>query len=304
MLFPLQSRKLRAAGAHPNCMIAVTGITGKVGGEAARQLLAQNHPVRAVLRDPAKASPWSDLGCEVAVADLDDAHALAQAFTGAEAVFLMVPPRFDPQPGFPDAHETASTFATALRASKPGRVVYLSTVGAQSTRENLLTQHTIIEQALRELTIPVTFLRPGWFMDNIAWDVAPARDTGVIPSFLQPLDRAIPMVATADIGRVAAELLTEPSIGHRFVELEGPRRISPNDIAATFSRLLNKPVRMEAVSRSSWESLFTSQGMQNPTPRVQMLDGFNEGWIAFEDPAQVVKGRVNLEAAIMQLLAA
>lgn len=285
-------------------MIAVTGITGKVGGEAARQLLAQNRPVRAMLRDPAKASPWSALGCEVAVADIDDANALAQAFTGAEAVFLMVPPRFDPQPGFPEAHTTAVTLATALRASNPGRVVYLSTIGAQSPRENLLTQHTIVEQALRELTIPVTFLRPAWFMDNIAWDVAPARDTGVVPSFLQPLDRAIPMVATADIGRVAAELLTQSATGHRLVELEGPRRISPNDIAATFSALLNKTVRMEAVPRSSWESIFTSQGMQNPAPRLRMLDGFNEGWIDFEDPAQVTNGRVDLEAAIKQLLPA
>src|ERR1700722_1398812 len=103
-------------------MIAITGITGKVGGEAARQLLAQNHSVRAVLRDPAKASPWTALGCEAAVADIDDAHALAQAFTGAEAVFLLVPPLFDPRPGFPDAHATAATFATALRASNPGRV--------------------------------------------------------------------------------------------------------------------------------------------------------------------------------------
>jgi NAD(P)H dehydrogenase (quinone) len=285
-------------------MIAVTGITGKVGGEAARQLLAQNRPVRAVLRDPAKAAPWSALGCEVAVADIADAHALGQAFTGAEAVFLMIPPRFDPQPGFPEAHATAATLATALHASKPGRVVYLSTIGAQSTRENLLTQHTIIEQALRELAIPISFLRPAWFMDNIAWDLAPARDTGVVPSFLQPLDRSISMVATADIGRLAAELLIQSSSGHRLVELEGPRRVSPNDIAATFSTLLNKPVRMEAVPRASWESLFTSQGMQNPAPRLQMLDGFNEGWIDFKDPAQVVKGSVDLETAIKQLLAA
>jgi NAD(P)H dehydrogenase (quinone) len=284
-------------------MIAVTGITGKVGGEAARQLLRQNQPVRAVLRDPAKGSSWSALGCEVAVADIADAHALAQAFTGTEAVFLMVPPRFDPQPGFPDAHETAATFV-AVRASKPGRVVYLSTVGAQSTRENLLTQHTIIEQALRELTIPTTFLRPAWFMDNIAWDVAPARDTGVVPSFLQPLDRSISMVATADIGRVAAELLVQSSNGHRVVELEGPRRVSPNDIAASLSTLLDKPVRMETVPRSDWESLFTAQGMQNPAPRLQMLDGFNEGWIDFEDHTGVVKGSVDLETAIKQLLEA
>jgi NAD(P)H dehydrogenase (quinone) len=87
--------------------------------------------------------------------------------------------------------------------------VYLSTIGAQASRSNLLSQHTIIEQELRKLALPITFLRPGWFMENSAWDVAPAKN-GVIPCFLQPLDRPAPMVATSDVGRVAAELFQEP----------------------------------------------------------------------------------------------
>jgi NAD(P)H dehydrogenase (quinone) len=146
----------------------------------------------------------------------------------------------------------------------------------------LLSQHTIIEQALRELRVPVTFLRPAWFMENSAWDVAPAAKNGVIPSFLQPLDKPVPMVATADIGRVAAELLQETWSGHRIVELEGPQRVTPKEIAATFATLLGRPVTVEAVPRETWELLFKSQGMKNPNPRIQMLDGFNQGWIEFE----------------------
>ena len=69
--------------------------------------------------------------------------------------------------------------------------------------------------------MPMVFLRPGWFLENCKWDVAPARENGVIPSFLQPLDKPVPMVATADIGRVAAELLQEARTGRRVVELEG-----------------------------------------------------------------------------------
>ena len=56
---------------------------------------------------------------------------------------------------------------------------------------NLLTQHSIIEKAIGELPMPVTFLRPAWFMENCGWDVAPARETGVVPSFLQPLDKPV-----------------------------------------------------------------------------------------------------------------
>ncbi len=95
---------------------------------------------------------------------------------------------------------------------------------------------------LGELPLPITFLRPAWFMENAAWDVAPARDTGVIHSFLQPLERRIPMVATADIGRVAARLLREKTVGRRVVELEGPQAVSPDDVAVTLGRLLGRSV--------------------------------------------------------------
>jgi uncharacterized protein YbjT (DUF2867 family) len=80
-----------------------------------------------------------------------------------------------------------------------------------------------MEQALSELPMPITFLRPGWFMENAEWDVASARDKGIIASFLQPLDKAVPMVATADIGQVASELLQQNWTGKRVVELEGPK---------------------------------------------------------------------------------
>ena len=266
-------------------MFAITGVTGNVGGEVARNLLAAGRPVRAVMRDLRKGEAWAKRGCDLAGADINDAAALTAAFEGSEGVFVMVPPNFDPSPDFCEARTIAATLSSALDAARPGRVVYLSTIGAQATQSNLLSQHTIIERALQKLLLPITFLRPGWFMENSAWDVAPAKN-GVISSFLQPLDKPVPMVATADIGRSAAELLQETSqekrSGHRVVELEGPQRVTPNKIASTFAHLLGRPVTVEAVPRETWESMFKSQGMRNPTPRIQMLDGFNEGWIEFE----------------------
>ena len=140
-------------------------------------------------------------------------------------------------------------------------------------------------------------------MENSRWDVAAARENGVIPSFLQPLDKPVPMVAAADIGRVAAEVLQEIWNGRRVVELEGPRRVTPDEVAATFAELLGRPVRMDAVPRETWEPLFRSQGMKYPTPRVRMLDGFNEGWIEFESAeAGSRKGRVALEAVLQTLI--
>jgi uncharacterized protein YbjT (DUF2867 family) len=284
-------------------MIAVTGITGNVGSAVGQNLLSAKQPVRAVLRDARKAQPWAESGCEIAIADIGDASTLTAAFAGAQAVFVLIPPVFDPSPGFPEARATAATLKSAIEAAAPGRVVYLSTIGAQATQTNLLMQHTLVENALRELSLPITFLRPGWFMENCSWDVAPARERGVIPSFLQPLDKPVPMVATADIGQVAAELLQETWNGHRVVELEGPKRVTPNEVAATFSDLLGRPVSVELVPRGTWESLFRSQGMKNPEPRIRMLDGFNEGWIDFEGgEAGTRKGSVALKTVLKTLI--
>ena len=284
-------------------MFAITGITGNVGGEVARNLLAAKQPVRGVARDVGKCKTWAQQGCEIVGADINDAAALTSAFKGAEGVFVLVPPNFDPSPDFREARAIAATLRKALDTARPGKVVYLSTIGAQAAQPNLLTQHTIIERVLGDSPLPITFLRAAWFMENSSWDVAPATNSGVIPSFLQPLDKPVPMIATADIGRVAAALLQESWSGHRVVELEGPHRVTPNEIAATFSRLLGHPVKMDVVPRDTWESLFLSQGMKNPTPRIRMLDGFNEGWIEFASgEAGSQKGKVALETVLRSLV--
>jgi uncharacterized protein YbjT (DUF2867 family) len=285
-------------------MYAITGITGQVGGEVARALLASGQPVRAVVRDAARAASWAAQGCELVTARMEDEASLCEAFGGAKGVFILPPSEFDPAPGFPEARTVIDAVSAAIRKARPEKVVCLSTIGAQAHESNLLTQRTLMEQALSALSLPMTFLRPGWFMENAAWDVASARDDGVIASYLQPLDQAVPMVATVDVGRLAAALLQQTWRGTRVVELEGPRRVSPNDIAAAFGRVLGKAVRVEAVNREQWEALFRSQGMQHPQPRMRMLDGFNEGWICFEQPAdEIVRGSVELDSVIEALVA-
>jgi uncharacterized protein YbjT (DUF2867 family) len=279
-------------------MYVITGITGKVGGVVARTLLSEGQTVRAVLRDPAKAAAWQALGCEVAIAHMEDAQALTEAFKGAAGVFILPPSEFDPAPGFAEARAVIDAVTQAITAAQPQKVVCISTIGAQATQSNLLTQRTLMEEALRALPVPVTFLRPGWFMENAAFDLASVLEHGVVHSFLQPLDKTVPMIATDDVGRCAANLLQQQWQGERVIELEG-QQVSPNDIARTFAEILGKPVRVEAVPRDGWEALFRSQGAQNPLPRARMIDGFNEGWICFEgDEVQRARGEIRLETVL------
>ena len=282
-------------------MYAVTGITGKVGSAVAGALLDAGLPVRAVVRDEEKGKPWAAKGCAIAVASVGDADALTKAFSGTNGVFLMTPPDFDPEPGFPKTRANAVAFEAAIEAARPAKVVFLSTVGAQVSEPNLLNNSKITEEMLRTVSVPVAFLRAAWFMENAAWDVEAAR-SGVIPSFLQPLDHAIPMVATADIGRTAAELLRDRWSGVRLVELEGPRRYSARDIGAAFAAALGRDVRMDPVPPDTWEALFRSQGMKQPMPRIRMVDGFNEGWIDFEGGGEHRRGAIALDAVIAGLV--
>lgn len=286
-------------------MYAITGITGKVGGALARSLLAEKLPVRAVLRDEAKAAEWRARGCDIAVAEMNDATSLAAAFKDAEGVFILPPSEFDPEPGFPEARRVIDAVTQALAEARPAKIVCLSTIGADAPHENLLTQRTLLEESVGALGLPVTFLRPGWFMENAQWDIPAARDEGVLRSFLQPADKPFPMIATQDVGHTAAVLLREDWSGTRIVELEGPARVSPNDIARAFATALERTVSVEIVPRETWEGIFRAQGTRNPQPRIRMIDGFNEGWIDFADQGRAArKGSVTIESVIAEMVTA
>jgi NAD(P)H dehydrogenase (quinone) len=283
-------------------MFAITAITGKVGGVVAKTLLSCRRDVRAVVREEAKGAGWKARGCEVAVADLSDADALARALTGTEGAFILLPPVFDPAPDSGDVKARIAAMRQAIATARPPKVVALSTIGADANEPNLLNSLRFLEQALGDIGVPVTFLRAGWFMENAEWDVPSARERGIVTSCLQPLDRPIAMVSIHDVGRVAADLLGEDWTGARVVELEAGARTTPNAIAAAFAKALGKPVHAEIAPRSEWERTFRAQGMKNPTPRMRMIDGFNEGWIDFKGHvADARKGQVTIEEAIAAL---
>ncbi|PDT50095.1 NmrA family transcriptional regulator [Sinorhizobium americanum] len=285
-------------------MFAVTGITGQVGGAVAEHLLATGQPVRAIVRNGERGERWRERGCEIAIVpDASDASALAEAINGTRGVFLMNPPNYDPEPNFPDTRRVAAAFVEALGQSRPDRAVFLSTVGAQVERFNLLNNGRIIERALRECAVPTALLRPAWFLENAAWDVPAARQ-GRIESYLQPLDHSIDMVAVDDIGRVTVELLGETWDGLRIVELRGPAKVSGRDIADAFGRALGRTIEASIVPRDSWEVRFRSQGMKHPEGRIAMLDGFNQDWIVFQgDGAEQRTGSTSLDDVVGALVA-
>lgn len=264
-------------------MYAITAVTGKVGGTVARALIGAGHKVRAVVRDRAKGAEWEKRGAEVAVATFDDADAMARAFEGTEGVFVMASPNFAPERGFPGARADAAAQAAAIGRAQPGKVVMLSSIGGyRDSGLGLITQVRFLEEALASLTMPTAILRPAWFMENTLWDIAPARAKGEMSSYLAPLDKPYPMIATADIGAIAAKTLAETWTGRRVIEIEGPKRYTQIEIAAMIGKAIGRSVAAAPVPRSEWEDRFKAQGAAWPDPRIEMIESFNSGWIDFE----------------------
>ena len=278
-------------------MYAVMGVTGQVGGATARELLSQGKGVRAVVRDAAKGEEWSRREAEVVIADSHDADALREAFTGVEGAYVMLPPYFTPSADFSEARSVAAALREAIEATTPPKIVCLSSVGSQhASGLGIIGQLHLLEQELSKLSVPIAFIRAAWFLENTLWDIPPAREDGKISSYLQPLDRAIPMIATADIGKAIAATLQESWHGRRIIELEGPRAYAPNDLAATLSSLLGRRVEAAAVPRDQWSANFESGVPGAAALRVEMLDGFNKGWIVFEGgEAEHMRGETQLE---------
>jgi uncharacterized protein YbjT (DUF2867 family) len=266
-------------------MFLIAGITGKVGGAAAQQLLAEGRSVRALVRDPQKAAEWSAQGVEIRQGDFNDAAAVAAALHGVEGAFLMIPPVLAPAPGFPEAKAVIASFGNALRQAPPPRLAALSSIGSQ--RESglgLITATHLLEEALDDLPLPTVFIRAGGFLENYTFGLKAAAMSGWLDSFHAPTDRRAPMIATADIGAEVARRLIGGWSGKRIVELGS--RTSPDDLARAMSEALGRPVQARAIPREKWAVALEAMGMAPGATGAyeEMCDGINSGWIDFGQP--------------------
>jgi uncharacterized protein YbjT (DUF2867 family) len=285
---------------------AITGITGHTGKVAAEALIAAGHEVRAVVRDAAKGEAWAAKGAEVAIADVLDADGLARAISGVDGVYLLLPPRL--APGF-RAYQTEAgrSIAAAVRQALPKHVVFLSSVGAQHTAGTgpIAGLHPV-EQALRAHAeehpgFAATLLRAGYFMENVASSLG-GLEHGVLPGFV-PADLPIDMIATKDIGRVAAELLAEGGDGVQVVELGGPG-VTMNDAAAACARITGKPIAAIQVPLEQMVPTLTGYGFPEDVAQLyaEMTAGLAKGLVAWEGTGRRVHGTTSIDEVLSGLL--
>jgi uncharacterized protein YbjT (DUF2867 family) len=270
---------------------AVIGVTGRTGGAAADALLRAGQLVRVVVRDPAQGRQWAERGAAIAVADLTDQVSMTRALSGVQGAYVVSPQQYGRDDLFEHADLIAATTARAAAAARVPRLVALSSVGAdRATGTGWIGMNRVFEQRVGESGVPAAFLRAAYFMENWMPMVGHAVRSGTLPTFLAPPRRAIPMVATADVGRAAAALLQEAWTGHRIVTLAGPADYAPDDVAASVAAALGKPVDVAVVPEAQWPDALADAGFSTAALAgfTEMTRGLNGPHIDIRsDPAAV-----------------
>ncbi|WP_328409336.1 NAD(P)H-binding protein [Nocardia sp. NBC_00403] len=209
-------------------MILVTGATGNIGTELVAQLSDSGKRVRALVRDPQRAT--LPAGVEAVVGDLNQPESMAEALDGVDGMFLM--------PGYAGMHELLA------RAKKAGvQQVALLSGGSAALEDmgNAVSRYmTQSERDVRESGLAWTFLRPRSFMSNaLRWlpqlavgDVVRAQFSEVRVAAIDP----------GDIAAVAAAALTGGGLEGRVLELTGPQALLPADQVAVLARVLDRPL--------------------------------------------------------------
>ncbi|MPW10405.1 NAD(P)H-binding protein [Paraburkholderia sp. CNPSo 3155] len=270
-------------------MFVIFGASGHVGQASATALRRAGHQVRAVVRDAAQTEALAAIGCEIALADLNDAESVARAIDGAQAVQWLCPvPRAHDDPAAAMRH-IIDAGVDALRMTTPPRLLALSDYGAEHPDGTGITTlfHYLETQLLRNVASSLILLRAAEHMQNWARVLPVALGRGVLPSLHDPLDKLFPTVAAEDVGKLAAQLLLDEAPARttpRVVSIEGKERVSALDVARTLAELSGRPVIAQRVPRDEWSAVLRGAGLGERHAQliVDLYDAHNAGRIDVE----------------------
>ncbi|ASZ12127.1 NAD(P)H-binding protein [Chitinophaga pendula] len=190
--------------------IVVTGSLGNIGQPLTETLIKDGHSVKVISSHLERKESIERLGATAAIGNLADVDFLANAFKGADSAFCMIPPDYT-NPDQLGYYETiARSYEQAVKASAIGRVVFLSSYGADlPAGTGFITGSYKSEQILNSITnIALTHIRPSFFYYNLLAFIGMIRSAGFIGSVYGGEDR-LTMVAPKDIAVAVAEELTK-----------------------------------------------------------------------------------------------
>jgi uncharacterized protein YbjT (DUF2867 family) len=225
-------------------MIAIVGATGNIGSKTAEILLSSGKTIRAIARNAEKLSHLKAKGAEIAVGDSGDANFLSEAFTGAEAVLLMIPSRHDAQDIKKYQDQLGIAQVEAIKKAGVKNVLLISSQGGH-TEEKTGIVAGLARQEVRLNALPddvnVLSLRPSFFMENTFNSIGLIKNMNINGSSIKP-DVKQPMIATQDIAKVAAEKLNNLDFtGKTHLDLLGDRDYTMTEVTKIIGEAIGKP---------------------------------------------------------------
>lgn len=255
-------------------MILVTGATGKVGSEAVRLLAAQNHPTRALVRDPSRAP--RDLGStvEIATGDFDQPGTLDAAMRGIDTVLLV-------SPAVPD--QEIAVIDSAVRNGVTHIVKITSKASADSPVDRRRGQAQI-EAHLKATGIACTLLRSNAYMQNLL-TLAPmiARTKGFVMS---AGDGRVGMIDARDVAAAAVVVAKPGKHAGNTYWLTGPDLISYSDVAEELSVALGRSIEYVRTTAAEHRAAMIQAGVSEAvaTSNAQAFGLIAEGDAAWLSP--------------------
>jgi uncharacterized protein YbjT (DUF2867 family) len=265
-------------------MYVITGATGKTGSVAAEKLLAKGEKVRVVGRDAKRLEGFTQKGAEAFVADLTDGVALEKAFSGAKAVYAMIPPNMGAPEVLAYQGRVTDALASAIKKSGVSHVVALSSIGAdKSDKVGPVIGLFHFEKKLEAIAgLNAVFLRAGYFMENMLPQVGLIQSLGMMAGPLRP-DLALTMIATRDIGAAAADILSKLDfVGKQPRELLGARDVTYAEVTKVIAAAIGKPdLAYKQLPAEQLKPALTQMGMSPNMADLllEMSDSLNSGYM-------------------------
>ena len=241
--------------------ILLFGITGNVGSEVFRNLSGSSLKVRAAVRDVAKAQAAFGNEFEYCRCDIEDPSTFAAVLDGVNKVFLVRPPAVS------DAKKYFKPFTLEAKLAGVRHIVFLSLLGVE---KNPFPPHYKIERYIKESGIPYTFLRPGFFMQNLSTThCEDIRDKNEI--FLPCGQARVSFVDVRDIGEAGAKVLLEDGHQMQAYTLTGPEALTYQEVADLYTEVLGRKISYTNPSPLLFRRTMLSRGIEKPFANVMTV---------------------------------
>jgi len=270
-------------------MYVITGATGNTGSVVADKLLARGEKVRVIGRDAKRLERFTQKGAEAFVADATDAGALTQAFSAAKAAYVMNPPNI----GAPNVRayqeQVSDALVSAIEKTGLKHAVVLSSFGADKPQKTgpVAGLHSLEAKLNGIPGLNAIYLRAGYFMENLLPQVGVIKSFGDMAGPVQG-NLPLPMIATRDIGAVAADALLNLDFqGKRALELQGAGDVSYEEVASIVGAAIAKPgLAYNQLPAEQLKPALLQMGMSSSMVDLllEMADALNSGYMRTLEP--------------------